>query len=136
MERSPELEQLVHSWFAAASSGQPGMIDRHVSPAPETRLVGSDPDEWLAGGVQIATFLRGEVTRAGGAATFTPSETEAYQEGSVGWAATRLTIRLKDGATVSPRWTAVLHQEGGAWKFVQTHASIGIKNDEVGWVYD
>ena len=110
------------------------MVDRHVSSDAGNRLIGSDPDEWL-GGSAIAVFLRGEAERSAGSASFTPSETEAYEEGSVGWATTRLRISLPDGKYVTPRWSAVFHKEGDAWRFVQTHASIGVPNDEVGWEY-
>ncbi len=136
MKDSDEIRGLVAAWFASVTRGDGSLIERHVSAAPGARLVGSDPDEWLQGGAAISTFLRGEVEGSGGAATFTPSDTEAFEEGSVGWAATKLTISLPDGRSVSPRWTAVLHREGDAWKFVQTHASIAVPNDEVGWVYD
>ena len=142
MERAPELEDLVRDWFAAASRGDASLIDRHVSALPDARLIGSDPTEWLAGPA-IARFLRGEAEGGGGNATFTPSETEAYSEGSVGWAATRLTITLPDGGSVSPRWSAVFHREGNdvfhregnEWRFVQTHASIPVPNEEIGWRY-
>ena len=86
-------------------------------------------------GEAIRDFLRGEVVGAGGAVSFAPSETEAYQEGSVGWASTRLTITMPDGRSVSPRWSAVFHKEEGDWRFVQTHASIAVPNDQIGWVY-
>lgn len=135
MQRSTELEQLVKNWFAAASSGDSTIVERHVSPRAEVRLVGSDPEEWLQGGHDVAAFLSGEVDGAAGNVRFTPSETEAYEEGTVGWAATKLTITLPDGKRVSPRWTSVFHREGDVWKFVQTHASIGIANDDVGWEY-
>ena len=135
MERSSEIVTLVEEWFAAASRGDPSAIDRYVAADPEVRLVGSDPQEWLAGGEQIAAFLRGEVQGGGGAATFSPSETEGFRHGDVGWAATKLTISLPDGKKVRPRWTAVFVRQDG-WKFVQTHASIAVPNDEVGWSYD
>lgn len=133
MERSPELEGLVRAWFDAASKGDASLVDRHVSHQGSTRLIGSDPDEWVAG-PNVADFLRGEVEGSGGNVTFSPSETEAFSEGSVGWAATRLTITLPDGKSVSPRWSAVFHREDGEWRFVQTHASIAVPNEEVGWV--
>jgi len=135
MERCTELEDLVRAWFEAGSRGDPSLVERHLSTAPGTRLVGSDPEEWFEGRDAIAAFLRGEVEGAGGHATFTPSETEAHAEGTVGWAATKLTIRLGDGRTVSPRWTSVFHREDGVWRIVQTHASIAVPNDEVGWTY-
>lgn len=122
------------AWFAAASSGDASVIDRHVSRDVAVHLIGSDPAERLAG-PEVAEFLRGEVTRSAGTATFTPSDTEAFSEGNVGWAATRLTITLADGRSVRPRWSAVFHKEDGVWKFVQTHAAIAVPNDQIGWVY-
>jgi hypothetical protein len=35
----------------------------------------------------------------------------------------------------SASWTAVFVRQDG-WKLVQTHASIAVRNDEVGWSYD
>lgn len=136
MERSADIVQLVHDWFAAASRGDTSLVDKHVSGAEGARLIGSDPDEWLRGGDAIARFLRDEVTGAAGDVTFTPSDTEAFRQGSVGWAATRLTIALPDGKRVTPRWTAVFVHDNGVWRFVQTHASIGVANEGVGWTYD
>jgi len=74
------------------------------------------------------------VEGAAGEVTFTPSEIEGYRHGDVGWAATRLTISLSDGKRIQPRWTAVFVNQDG-WKFVQTHASIAVPNDQVGWTY-
>jgi len=135
MRQSSELEQLVKDWFVAASSGDKTIVERHVSADAQVRLVGSDPTEWLRGGRDVAAFLAGEVDGAAGNVRFAPSETEAFEEGTVGWAATKLTITLPDGKRVSPRWTSVFHREGDVWKFVQTHASIGVPNDQVGWEY-
>jgi hypothetical protein len=106
-----------------------------VSRDPGTRLIGSDPAERLSGGDDIAAFLRGEVEGGGGKATFVPTKTEAFSEGTVGWAITDLTITLPDGRSVSPRWSAVLHREDEDWRFVQTHASFGVANVDVGWQY-
>ena len=136
MDRSPELESLVADWFAAATRGDPSLVERHVPADAEVMLIGSDPDEWLAGGANVATFLRGEVEGSGGHATFTPSDTVAYADGDVGWAATRVTITLPDGKHISPRWTSVFRRRDGVWTFVQTHASIAVPNDAVGWQYE
>jgi ketosteroid isomerase-like protein len=135
VDRSPELELLVGAWFAAASNGDASLVDAHVSPGGGTRLIGSDPGEVFKGGGAVAEFLRGEVEGAGGEAAFAPADTEAFSEGSVGWATTTVTITMPDGKHVSPRWSAVFHREDGVWKFVQTHASIAVPNDEIGWVY-
>ena len=135
MQRSPELEDLVRAWFEAATRGDVSLVDMLVSPGEGTRLIGSDPGERFSGGTAVAEFLRGEVEGAGGQAKFAPTETEAFSQGTVGWATTSLTITMPDGKHVSPRWSAVFHQENEDWRFVQTHASIGIPNEAVGWVY-
>ena len=134
MERSPELEQLVVSWFDAASRGDDSLVDAHVSSGDGTRLIGSDPGEVFSGRA-VAEFLRGEVQSAAGHAAFSPADIEAFQEGTVGWATTSLTITMPDGRHVSPRWSAVFHREDGVWRFVQTHASIGVANEDIGWQY-
>jgi len=36
-----------------------------------------------------------------------------------------------DGRRVPVRLTAVLHQEDGDWKAVQSHASIGVPNEQM-----
>jgi ketosteroid isomerase-like protein len=136
MERSAELEALLAAWFSAASRGDASVVDKHVSVHDGARLIGSDPQECFRGGNAVAEFLRGEVRGAGGSVRFAPLEIEAFSEGTVGWAAARLKISLPDGRCVSPRWSAVFHQENGTWKFVQTHASVAVSNDQIGWTYD
>ena len=131
MERSPDLEKLVVSWFDAATRGDPSMVDRHVSREEGTLLVGSDPNEWFPGKT-AAQFLRTEVKGSGGAVR-SLTDIDAFTEGTVGWAMTRYTLTFPDGGSVSPRWSAVFHREDGEWKIVHLHASIGISNDESGW---
>jgi class 3 adenylate cyclase len=60
-------------------------------------------------------------------------EIEAWEEGSVGWAATRMTIRPIDGSEDMShvRATYVLHLEHGEWKLVQVHWSLGRSNVDV-----
>ena len=135
MQRSPELEDLVSRWFDAATRGDASVVDAFVSSDPDTCVIGSDPDEWIRGGDAVVDFLRNEVTNAGGQVRFSPEGTQAFEEGDVGWMTTRLTITLPDGGQVTPRWSSVAHREGDTWRFVFTHASIGVPNDEVGWVY-
>ena len=99
MHRSPELEELVAHWFAAATAGDVSVVDTAVAAHPGVCLIGSDPGEWFRGGAAVAQFLRGEVTNAGGRARFSPAGTEAFEESTVGWATTRLTITLTRRST-------------------------------------
>ena len=135
MERSPELEQFIVNWFEGASRGDASLVDAHVSPGDGTRLIGSDPTEVFRGGSAVTQFLRGEVQSAGGNASFSPADVEAFEEGTVGWGTTTVTITMPDGKHVSPRWSAVFHKEDDVWRFVQTHASVGVANEDIGWEY-
>ena len=56
---------------------------------------------------------------------------QAYQEGSVGWAADQPTIQMPDGTKMPARITLVAHREGDVWKIVQAHISVGARNEEV-----
>lgn len=118
MQRSPELEDLVRAWFEAATRGDASLVDMLVSPAEGTRLIGSDPGERFSGGTAVAEFLRREVEGAGGQARFAPTETEAFSEGTVGWATASLTITMPDGRHVShggaPSFTARTESGGSS----------------------
>jgi hypothetical protein len=56
----------------------------------------------------------------------------AYAEGSLGWAADEPTFGFPDGSRMKCRLTAVLRNDGGKWKLVHMHVSVGVPDDEVG----
>jgi len=132
MDRSPELEKFIVAWFDAATRGDPSLVDRHVSRHEGTRLVGTDPGEWFEGAAAAEFLKKGLQGPGGGVRSL--SDLEAFSEGTVGWGMTRFTLTFPDGSSVSPRWSAVFHREDGEWKFLQLHASIGVANEESGWV--
>src|SRR5919109_910812 len=129
MQTSAELLKIINNWFESVASGDLSWIDRHIS-RNMVRLVGTDPNEWLEG-KHVSEFLKAEVKALGGMIKVELGETEAYQEGSVGWGLARPKLIMPNGQQISPRWSAVFHQEDGEWKLVQLHASIGISNEEL-----
>jgi ketosteroid isomerase-like protein len=130
MQPSPELRKIITAWFESVNNSDLSWADRHISRQAGVRLVGTDPNE-LIEGEKVAEFLKEEVKAMGGAMKVSVGETEAYQEGTVGWGLARITIALPNGKQVSPRWGAIFHQEDGEWKLVQLHASVGIPNEEL-----
>jgi ketosteroid isomerase-like protein len=128
MRPSPELREIIASWFKAAESGDAAWRDRHVSRDPNLRIVGTDPDEWLLGEPAYA-FLKHEAETVGGRVRVSVREVEAFEEGSVGWGVAIPDITISDGRRVSPRWSAVFHREDGQWRMVQLHASIAVGNE-------
>jgi hypothetical protein len=55
---------------------------------------------------------------------------DAWQEGDVGWVAVQGAIRVPGQLDTPLRFTAVYHKDGGEWKVVQAHASIGVRNED------
>ena len=130
MNASPELRNVIAGWFESVSTGDTTWTNRHISPSAGVRLVGTDPNEMLAG-EKVAEFLQEEVSAMAGLVKVSLGEVEAYAEGTVGWGLAQPTLTLPNGKEVSPRWSAVFHQEDGQWKLVQLHASVGITNEEL-----
>ena len=128
MEPSPELRQVIVSFFEAVSNGDQSWVDRHVSGEAGARMVGTSPSILFEGG-GVAEFLKWELGESGGRVKASAGEPEAFREGSVGWGMTRPRLTLRDGKTISMRWGAVFHQEDGEWKLVQFHASVGVANE-------
>lgn len=128
MQPSDELRGIITGWFKAAEQGDTSWRDRHVSRHPDLRIVGTDPDEWLAGAAAY-DFLRNEAATVGGRISVAVPEVEAFVEGSVGWGVARPVITLRDGSAVSPRWSAVFRHEDGEWRMIQLHASIAVGNE-------
>jgi ketosteroid isomerase-like protein len=129
MQTSVDLQKIINAWFESIASGDLSWAERHIS-TKAVRLVGTDPHEWLEG-EKVAEFLKEEVKALGGVVKVELGETEAYQEGSVGWGLARPTLVMPNGGQISPRWSAVFHQEDGEWKLVQLHASVGVPNEEL-----
>jgi ketosteroid isomerase-like protein len=129
VEPSVELREIILNWFAAAAAGDASWRDRHVSRHPDLRIVGTDPEEWLAGDPAYR-FLKDEAANIGGKVTVVVPEAEAFVEGSVGWGVARPIITLGDGRKVSPRWSAVFRREDDGWRMIQLHASVAIGNEQ------
>ena len=129
MERSPELRAVMLRFYEALSSGDVSFLDRHFSTSGEVRGIGTDPEEWWAGG-RLVEVWKEQIEAMGGSMPLAAGDPEAYTEGSVGWVADQPTLKMPDGSDMPVRFTAVFHRENGDWKIVQSHGSLGVSNDE------
>ncbi len=130
MEHSDELRDVVLAAFQDFSSQDASWIDRHTSRHDGALLIGTDPNEWIKGGEQVAENAESEIQES--TARFSSAgEIEAFVEGTVGWASARPVWTLEDGTEVPARWTGVFHREDGEWKMVQGHISVGVPNQDV-----
>ena len=89
--------------------------------------IGTDDEEWFHA-VDLPVWRR-QVEETGGF-PISWDEIEAWEEGTVGWAGSKMTIRplSGSGAPSLMRGSWVLHLELGEWKIVQAHWSLGIAN--------
>ena len=127
MRESAEVRDLLLGMYRAMNEGDfAAFLDRTVSRQPGAIFLGTDPDEvWdrestlRAGAAQVGMGLRAE-----------PGDVKGYAEGDVGWAVDAGT-RMRFGDQEVPiRATAVYHREGGEWKMVHFHSSVGVPNEE------
>ena len=129
-EPSPEIEQVLRDTLDALSRSDIEEIGRRTSRDPCVVGIGSDPAEWAEGYENLMQIWGESTPEAELGVKVGLDDVTGFREGSVGWAAGHGYFEL-EGKRVPVRMTAVLHQEDGEWKAVQTHASIGVPNDRM-----
>jgi class 3 adenylate cyclase len=131
VEPSPELEAVFRRWVAAWNSRDVDTYFNLFADEPGVLNIGTDPDEWvsdLAMMRAVAEAQIGEFDEIG--ATYEVEHVEAFTEATVGWIASRLSALGSDATKIPLRVTAVCHLDRGMWRFVQTHSSVGVENEE------
>ena len=54
-----------------------------------------------------------------------------FEEGSLGWVVDEPAFGFPDGTGMECRVTAIVRKEGGTWRLVHAHFSVGVPDDEV-----
>jgi hypothetical protein len=129
-ERSPDIEQLMRETLDAMAHSDLATIERTTSHEAYVLGIGSDPVEWAQGYEDLMRLFRESTPSEELGVTVGLDDVTAFSEGTVGWAAGHGYFEVQ-GRRVPVRMTAVVHQEEGEWKAVQTHASIGVPNDRM-----
>ena len=125
MQESAELKEFL---------SQSGLSPEEVwSQDDDVLLIGSDPTEWVEGYEKVIGFMNDLAERGapGGATRLPPETVRAFREGNIGWSRSDMRWQLKDGTEIPGRATTVCRKEGGVWKILQVHVSIGIPDEEV-----
>jgi adenylate cyclase len=121
VEPSEEIRRVIDRWTRAIAEGDDDCLER-LSEHAGTLIVGTDPAEWWRGHETRAVWGR-QIEELRGVFSVRADEIDAWEEGSVGWAAVRETISV-EGRTLEARATYVLRLEHGEWKVVQAHWSL------------
>jgi SnoaL-like domain len=130
MQRSPEMERFAHEMMAALEGGDLDALERMTSRDECGVSIGTDPSEYARGFAETMRLTRESTPEAGMRIHAYLDEVHAYQEGDVGWM-DGVGRFEREGEAVEVRMTAVLHREDGDWRFVQSHASIGVPNEQM-----
>ena len=129
MEQSVELRDLSVRMLEAYASGDISVFENLISQKDEVIVIGSDPNEWWTGHNTIISVFKSQMKETSGV-TIVDVDTKAYSEGTVGWFARQVIMKMPEGLEIPFRITGVFLQEEGSWKALQWHASIGISNEE------
>jgi hypothetical protein len=126
-----ELRDLTMGLYQAMTTGDASFIST-FSRQPGVLCIGTDPAEWWSDSPTLERVMAAQLQEMGARGVHVIAGNPlGYQEGGVGWAADQPTIQLPDGTKMPARITLVAHREGGAWKIVQAHISVGARNEEV-----
>lgn len=130
MQPSPEIREMVmRNMRDVAAKNVQGVLDT-LSRQPGIVFIGTAPTEWMENPAAIEAVMRPAIEGGSGEMP-ADLQIQTGQEGSMGWAAYRWTGTLPNGKTFVLRGTDVWHQEGGAWKCVHSHLSVGVPDELV-----
>jgi ketosteroid isomerase-like protein len=126
LQRSPDLEELQRRFYAAANNGDLAFVERYLSHAPATLVLGTDPDEvW-----DRAATLRAVAEQSAARVRFEGGAPQGWEAGDIGWVVD-LEPRFRLGEVVAPfRLTNIFHREDGEWRIVHWHCSLPVPNEE------
>ena len=127
MKPSNELKAVILASYKAFENKDIAFFQKHFSQMDGVLSIGTDPQEWWEGYEKIISVFKAQTELV--EIKIVNSNPMAYSEGSVGWSADQVTFKTGD-IEIPFRITGVYHQENGAWKAVQWHASIGVPNEE------
>lgn len=131
MQISAAIRALEMQMFRLIVAKDAAGIMAFESQQPGNMLIGTDPSEWLTSYAAIEQVVRAGVEFGSGGRMPDSLEILAFEEGTVGWANVRYTTKLSNGGSYVIRWSHVFHQEGGTWKLVNDHTSLGVPDDKV-----
>lgn len=131
MRRSAEVRDTLLRFYEVFSAPDLEGLARIIAREDEGILViGTDPDDWAEGRGRWLAAREALTHSMEGLRLEAGEEPQGYEEGSMGWVADRPRAVLPEG-TISTRLTGVVRQEGGEWRLVHVHLSVGVPDAEV-----
>ena len=130
MEESAGVRDGMLAFYGRFSSGDPEKFAAGIADVPGVSVIGSAPGEGHTGrGDWIATYeamMAGEMTGT----RLEGTDPRGWAEGSLGFGVDEAAFVLPDGRRLPTRLTGVLRKDGGEWKVVHLHFSVGVPDEE------
>lgn len=124
MKESTDIRDTLLRFCDRLSAGDVASFDELVSDEA-TSIIGTAPGEVVEERERMRYGFEAE------GVSLEPEDPRGWEEGSLGWAVDEPTFVFPDGSSMKTRLTAVMRQEGGSWKLVHGHFSVGVPDDEV-----
>ncbi|WP_437605763.1 nuclear transport factor 2 family protein [Sorangium sp. So ce834] len=133
------IASLVHQFYQASTNGDLDFIEDIISTSPNAVFLGTAPGEVYAGHDAIVQWWQdmfifldglGYPNDGGLPIEATGGLLQLQQQGTVAWVADDPTFAFL-GGDVPSRLSLVFRKEGGQWKIIQGHWSVGLPNEEL-----
>lgn len=123
-----EIRAVLDQLLQAQNAGDAQGVRSRLSESPDAVHIGTDADEWWT-----STQIVDAVAAAGGADEIqaVADDVHVHVQGDVAWVEGRGRFTTAGGGERPVRMTGVFVREDGQWKAVQSHASIGVPNDQI-----
>ena len=123
-----DIRAVFDQLLEAQNAGDAEQVRAGLSERPDAVHIGTDADEWWT-----SKQIVDAVAAVGGADEIqaVADDVDIHVQGDVAWVEGRGRFTRADGGERPVRMTGVFVCEDGQWKVVQSHASIGVPNDDI-----
>jgi ketosteroid isomerase-like protein len=123
-----EVRKVIEETLKALNAGDAARLRSMLSERFDGAHIGTDAEEW-----ETSKQIVDAVAAAGGADDIqaVADDVDIHILGDVAWAEGHGRFTRAGGGEWPARMTSVLIRENGQWKFVQSHASIGVPNADI-----
>jgi uncharacterized protein (TIGR02246 family) len=121
------IRAVIDDQIDALNTGDSERLLQTLSMRPDAVHIGTDGDEWWTS-QQAAD---GVAEQGNSNIQYVLDDVSIHVARDVAWAESHGHFSNQAGGARSARWTSVLVRENGGWNCVQSHASIGVPNEEI-----
>jgi len=125
-----EIRSVIEETTDALNEGDATKLDLLLSDRSGAIHIGTDPGErWTK--QQLLSNIKEAISVGGNQLRAELDEIHVDIDGDLAWTEGTARFVNEKGAQRAVRITGVLVREGGRWKLAQSHASIGVPNEEL-----